>query len=120
MNAIKKAKKIIEDAGFTCKISSADTSLIVTDQVPKPGTALISGASVNLYSTGNEARVSQEVPNLKGMSYAQARNALKAKNLNIHITGSGTVLLQDPMAGTSVEEGTVINVTLKNEIQDAH
>lgn len=117
---IAEAKKIIEDAGFVCKISSADTSLIVTDQVPKPGTALISGASVNLYSTGNEARVSQEVPNLKGMSYAQARNALKAKNLNIHITGSGTVLLQDPMAGTSVEEGTVINVTLKNEIQDAH
>lgn len=117
---IAEAKKIIEDAGFVCKISSADTSLIVTDQVPKPGTALISGASVNLYSTGNEARVSQEVPNLKGMSYAQARNALKAKNLNIHITGSGTVLLQDPMAGTSVEEGTVINVTLKKEIQDAH
>ena len=117
---IAEAKKIIEDAGFVCKISSADTSLIVTDQVPKPGTALISGSSVNLYSTGNEARVSQEVPNLKGMSYAQARNALKAKNLNIHVTGSGTVLSQDPMAGTSVEEGTVINVTLKNEIQDAH
>lgn len=117
---IAEAKKIIENAGFTCKISSTDTSLIVTDQVPKPGTALISGASVNLYSTGNEARVSQEVPNLKGMNYAQARNALKAKNLNIHITGTGTVLSQDPMAGTAVEEGTVINVTLKKEIQDAH
>ena len=115
-----EAKKIIEDAGFTCKISGSDTSLIVTDQVPKPGTALIKGAIVNLYSSGNEARVSQEVPNLKGMSYAQARNALKAKNLNIHVTGSGTVLSQDPMAGTTVEEGTVINVTLKKEIQDAH
>lgn len=117
---LAEAKKIIEDAGFTCKISGTDTSLIVTDQVPKPGTALISGATVNLYSTGNEARVSQEVPNLKGMSFAQARNALKAKNLNIHVTGSGTVLSQDPMAGTSVEEGTVINVTLQKEIQDAH
>ena len=117
---VAEAKKIIEDAGFTCKISGTDTSLIVTDQVPKPGTALISGATVNLYSSGNEARVSQEVPNLKGMSFAQARNALKAKNLNIHITGSGTVLSQDPMAGTTVEEGTVINITLKKEIQDAH
>lgn len=117
---IAEAKKILEDAGFTCKISTQDTSLIVTDQVPKPGTSLISGSSVNLYSSGNEARVSQEVPNLKGMSYAQAKNALKAKNLNIHVTGTGTVLSQDPMAGTSVEEGTVINVTLKKEIQDAH
>ena len=117
---ISEAKKIIEDAGFTCKISTSDTSLIVTDQVPKPGTALINGASVNLYSTGNEARVSQEVPDLKGMSYAQARNALKSKNLNIHVSGTGTVLSQDPMAGTSVEEGTVVNVTLHKEIQDAH
>lgn len=117
---IAEAKKIIEDLGFSCKISAQDTSLIVTDQVPKPGTALINGASVNLYSTGNEARVSQEVPNVKGMSYAQARNSLKAKNLNIHVTGTGTVLSQDPMAGTSVEEGTVINVTLHKEIQDAH
>ena len=54
------------------------------------------------------------------MSYAQARNALKAKNLNIHVTGSGNVLSQDPMAGTSVEEGTVVNIVLTKQIQDAH
>ena len=117
---LAEAKKIIEDAGFTCNISSDDTSLLVTDQVPKPGTALVSGAIVNLYSEGNEARISQEVPDLKGMSYLQAKSALKQRNLNIHVTGTGTVLSQDPMAGTSVEEGTVINVTLKKEIQDAH
>ena len=117
---VAEAKKILEDAGFTCKISGTDTSLIVTDQVPKPGTSLITGSSVNIYSSGNEARVSQEVPNLKGMSYAQARNALKAKNLNIHVTGSGNVLSQDPMAGTSVEEGTVVNIVLTKQIQDAH
>ena len=117
---LAEAKKILESAGFTCKIASSDLSLTVSDQVPKPGTALISGATVNLYSSDSEARVSQEVPNLKGMSYSQARNALKAKNLNIHVTGSGTVLSQDPMAGTTVEEGTVINVILQDKIQDAH
>lgn len=117
---LAEAKKIIEDAGFTCKISGTDTSLLVTDQVPKPGTALVSGAIVNLYSEGNEARTSQTVPDLKGMTYLQAKSALKQKNLNIHVTGTGTVLSQDPMAGTAVEEGTVINVTLKKEIQDAH
>ncbi len=117
---VAEAKKIIENAGFTCKISGSDTSLVVTDQVPKPGTALIHGASVNLYSSGNETRVSQQVPDLKGMSYAQARNALKAKNLNIHITGNGYVLSQDPMAGTAVEEGSVVNVTLKSDIENSH
>jgi len=117
---LAEAKKIIEDAGFICKISGTDTSLVVTDQVPKPGTSLVSGAIVNLYSEGNEARTSQTVPDLKGMTYLQAKSALKQKNLNIHVTGTGTVLSQDPMAGTAVEEGTVINVTLKKEIQDAH
>ena len=117
---VAEAKKILENAGFTCIISENDTSVLVTDQTPKPGTPLINGATVNLYSANNEARISQEVPNLKGMSYAQARNALKAKNLNIHVSGSGVVLFQDPMAGTSVEEGTVINVTLQQQIQDAH
>ena len=117
---IAEAKKIIEASGFTCKSSGGQDSEIVTDQVPKPGTSLIAGSSVNIYSSGNEARVSQEVPNLKGMSYAQARSALKAKNLNIHVNGSGVVLSQDPMFGTSVEEGTVVNVTLQNQIKDAH
>lgn len=117
---VLEAKKILENAGFTCKISSSDTTSIVTDQMPKPGTSLISGSSVNIYTANNEARISQEVPNLKGMSYARALNALKAKNLNIRVTGTGTVLSQDPMAGTSVEEGTVINVTLQNQNQDVH
>ncbi len=117
---VAEAKKILEDAGFTCNFSGTDTSQIVTDQVPKPGTSLLEDATVQLYTATNNARVSQTVPDLKGMSYARAKNALAAKNLNIHVSGSGTVLSQDPMAGTAVEEGTVINVTLQKEIQDAH
>lgn len=117
---VAEAKKTLESIGFTAIIAGNDTSLIVTDQVPKPGTSLIKGATVNIYSSGNEARVSVEVPNLKGMTFAQARNTLKARKLNISVTGSGVVLAQDPMAGSTVEEGTVIHVTLKKEIQDAH
>lgn len=117
---VAEAKKVLENAGFTAIISGSDTSLIVTDQVPKPGTSLLKGSTVNIYSSGNEARVSVQVPNLKGMTFSQARNALKAKKLNINVTGSGVVLSQDPMAGSTVEEGTVINVTLQKQIQDAH
>lgn len=117
---VLEGKKILENAGFVCKISESDTSSIITDQMPKPGTSLINGSSVNLYTANNETRISQQVPNLKGMSYARAKNALKAKNLNIRVTGTGTVLSQDPMAGTSVEERTVINVTLQNQNQDVH
>ena len=118
---VAEAKKVLENQGFTCIVSGNDSSLLVTDQVPKPGTSLIKGSTINLYSEGNEARISTEVPNLKGMSLAQAKNALRAKNLNIHATGSsGKIVSQDPMAGTSVEQGTVINVTLQDTSTEAH
>jgi len=117
---IAQAKNDLEALGFTCNISTSDTSKLVSDQVPKPGTELLDGACINLYSDDSEARVSQEVPNLKDKSVSQARNMLKAKNLNIHVSGSGIILSQDPMAGTLVEEGTVINVTLQDKITDVH
>ena len=117
---VAEAKKILEDAGFSCKVSSSDTNSIITDQVPKPGTALISGSTICIYTSGNEARISQEVPNLKGKSLSSAISLLKAKNLNIHASGTGQVVSQEPMAGTSVEEGTVISVKLQPYSEDAH
>ncbi len=112
---ISEAKKMLENAGLTCNFSGNSDSL-VSDQIPKPGTSLKSGSIVKLYSKGNEARVSSTVPDLKGMSLSQATNALKSKNLNIKSTGTGKVISQDPIAGKSVEEGTVINVTLQEDI----
>lgn len=117
---VAEAKKILENLGITVIVSGNDTSSIVTDQVPKPGTSLIDGSTVVIYSSGNEARISSTVPNLKDMSLSQAKNSLKSKHLNINATGSGTVVSQDPMAGTTVEEGTVINVTLQQHITEAH
>lgn len=113
-----EAKKILESAGLTVSISGTSDE-IVTDQVPKPGTSLSKNAIVKIYTKGNETRVSATVPDLKGMSLSQAKNALSAKNLNIKTTGSGKVISQDPTAGTSVEEGTVITVILQEEISSS-
>ncbi len=117
---IAQAKNDLEALGFKCNISTSDMTKLVSDQVPKPGTSLLDGACVNLYSDDSDARISQEVPNLKGKSIYQARNMLAARNLNLHVSGSGIILSQDPMAGSLVEEGTVINVTLQDVIQDTH
>ena len=114
-----EAKKIIENAGFDCIISGSSEEL-VTEQMPKAGTQLIKDSIVKIYSAGNEARVSQSVPDLKGMTLSQAKATLKERNLNIQISGSGIVISQDPIAGTSVEEGTLVSVSMKPEIQDAH
>ena len=47
---------------------------------------------------------------------AVAKQILKEKNLNIDVKGSsGVVLTQDPINGTSVEEGSVITVTLQQQ-----
>lgn len=114
---VAEAQKILENAGFECKISG-DANDLVTDQMPKAGTSLIEGATVCLYTEGKDTRISQTVPSLKGMTLTEAKATLKKKNLNIKVTGTGIVTSQDLSAGTSVEEGTVVSVTLQKEIKE--
>ena len=112
---IAEAKKILENAGFKCDTTSNQDS-IVTEQVPKPGTALLKGAVVKLYSSSNNARTSVEVPSVKGLTAIKAKNILINKNLNVKVVGSGKVVSQDPIAGTNLEEGSVVTITLQDEL----
>lgn len=114
---VAEAKKIIEKQGFECEISGVDDD-IVSEQMPVAGTQLIEGSIVKLYTEDNDTRVSQTVPNLKGMSLSEAKAALKNKNLNIKYSGSGKVTSQDITAGESVDEGTVVSVVLQQEIEE--
>ncbi len=118
---VTEAQKVLTSAGFTCKIISSgdNNSTIVSDQVPKPGTMLKKDSIICLYSD-NTVRTSVTVPDLKGMTLAQATNSLKSKNLNISSEGSGVVVTQDYAKNTSVEEGTVIKVTLKQTLTEGH
>ena len=109
---IAEAQKILKAAGLEYS-SVGDADNIVSEQVPKSGTQLQKNGIVKLYAEGKDERVSQTVPDLKGVSLAQAKVMLKARNLNISSKGTGIVIAQDPKAGTSVDEGTVINVTLQ-------
>ena len=81
--------------------------------MPVAGTALIENSIVKLYSKDSDTRVSQNVPNLKGMTLSEAKAALRNKNLNIKYTGSGRVTSQSIAAETSVEEGTIVEVVLQ-------
>lgn len=119
---VTEAKKIIESAGFDPKITAYgdENLLLVKSQVPVAGTQLLKNASVLLYSEENDTRTSVTVPDLRGMSAAEAESTLKAKNLNISIEGTGYVTAQDYAKDSTVEEGTVIRVTLKATLRDAH
>lgn len=120
---VTEAQKVLKNAGLTSKISvSGDSnSLLVEDQVPKPGISVPSNSTIMLYSSENTVRTSNiTVPDLTGMTISQATNSLKSKNLNITYEGSGTVTSQDYAKGSTVEEGTAIKVTLKQTLTDAH
>lgn len=110
---VAEAKKILENAGFTCS-TSAELTDIVTEQYPVKGSQLIKDSVVKLYTETINTRVSVQVPNLNGKNLSQVKVLLKEKNLNLSVSGSGTVITQDPISGTSVEEGSIIKVTLGN------
>ena len=100
--------------GLKCD-SSSQSDDVITEQVPTSGTQLTSGGIVKLYSSGHDERVSQTVPDLKGVTFERAKIMLEAKNLNISKTGSGIVIAQNPQVGATVDEGTVVSVTLQEQ-----
>ena len=114
--SLTDARGILEAAGFKVILKATDNgSNTVDSQYPKSGVSLQAGSVVCLYTAGAEKTMKQ-VPDLKGKTAEQARNSLKSLNLNISISGSGKVISQDILAGTDVEEGSVVTVTLKDEM----
>lgn len=119
---ITEAEKILKNAGFITKtyVNGDANNTLVVDQMPKPGMSLAKNSIIILYGEGNNVATSVTVPDLKGMNASQASNTLKEKNLNISIEGSGTVISQDAVKDEQIPEGTVVKVTLKQNLTDAH
>ena len=119
---VSEAEKILKNSGFSTKtyVNGDANNTLVVDQTPKPGVSLSKNSVVVLYGEGNDVATSVTVPDLKGMNASQASNTLQEKNLNISIEGSGTVISQDAAKDEQVPEGTVIKVTLKQNLTDAH
>ena len=119
---VTEAVKVLNNLGFKVQVKTDgnQNEILVTDQVPKPGIKLSEDSIICLYADENDVRVSVKVPDLKGKTLTQARKELKSYNLNIISEGYGKIISQDISKGTSVEEGTIIKVTLKPDIGDAH
>ena len=111
---VAEAEKILANAGFETSISfdGDKNSTLVSTQVPAAESITAKDSVVVLYTENNSTRTSVTVPDLEGMSLAQAKKALKAKNLNVNYSGSGLVVSQSKKSGETVEEGTIIDVTL--------
>lgn len=116
---ISEAKQLLEDLGLKA-ITSSSSDEVITSQNPKAGVSLSKNGIVKLYTSEHSSSVSVTVPDLKGKNLSQATSSLKNKNLNIQATGTGIVVSQDQAVGTSVEEGTVIKVTLQEVTTELH
>ena len=119
---VAEAEKILKETGFTTKtyVNGDSNTLLVEDQTPKPGSSLSKNSIIVLYGQGSSISTSVTVPDLKGMNASEAASTLKSKNLNINIEGTGIVVSQDYAKDEQVQEGTIIKVTLKQTLTDAH
>jgi len=91
----------------------------VISQSPAPGTELTKGRTITL--TVSKGREGIAVPKLTGLSRADAESQLKDLGLVPKTTEQessndpGTVLAQDPPAGTTVDKGATVSLTVAKE-----
>ena len=85
----------------------------VTGQMPAAGTTLPQGSQVMLYTQQDVALTPMDlvqVPDVFGLSMAEAGRLLRMRNLEMEIAGSGLAVSQSPAAGEYVAPGTIITV----------
>ena len=121
----EEAVKLLREAGLAARIEG--TGDIVTGQLPGKGTVVASGTTVLIY-TGEIPEAEEEtVPELTGLTYTEAREALFSRGLFLRsdstiLADSDTVrvVFQSTGAGESVPTGSVIEVSIVNDDNDTY
>lgn len=110
---VGEAIRMLNSAGLKYDVDSSDLNKIVTAQMPVANEQLNEKSLVKLYLQGNDTRFNTVVPDVKNLDIVSATKKLSDKHLNIKISGSGMSILQDPPAGTTVEQGTIVRVEFR-------
>ena len=116
-----KARAVVHDAHAEVRneyltVNVVGTGANVVRQVPEAGTVVSKWSTVILYTDDSEAVEEGVVPDLLGLSVAEATEKLAAAGLTIEIVAEdadaeGLVAIsQTPEAGTVLAEGTVVTV----------
>jgi beta-lactam-binding protein with PASTA domain len=120
--ALAQARQALQAAGL--KVVAQGQGGTVQSQEPAAGSSVRKGAAVALRLTTSgpngpndllRAQRKVSVPNLTGLTLAQAQQALQAAGLAWQVSGTGTgrVRNQWPQAGTQVNRGSAVSVTLQ-------
>lgn len=119
---ISDAKEELSGQGFRVKVSGKGKTVI--DQLPKPGVRMAENSIVLLYTEEKEAEY-VTVPDLAGVSIADARDILHGRGLNFETIGAGQnstggayAVKQSIAAGKEVPPATVIGVEFRHSASD--
>lgn len=114
-----EAAKSLEDAELRYRVIGEGET--VTDQLPAAGAMLASGSETILYLGAEISPDMETVPDVTGMSYIQARDTLSYYGIYISTrscvkdAARQIVSSQSLAAGTEVDHGCIIDVTLIDE-----
>lgn len=110
---VGEATRMLTNLGLKYSVDEVDENAVVVGQMPVQGETLTKGSLVRLFIEGNDTRFSTVVPDVRNMDITTATKTLTESNLNIKVSGTGMSILQDPAAGTTVEQGTIVRVEFR-------
>ena len=90
----------------------------VTAQLPRSGVTIAAGTQIILYYDASPSEESEEMPDLSGLSYSEARDVLSRRGLYLQswspVSDAGRQIVggQSIPAGTMVEHGSIVSVAL--------
>lgn len=116
----QRAESALSAQGFEVRfVGDVTSNKKVSTQIPGAGYSIPKGSTVVLY-LGNEHDIeTTEVPDVIGMTVAQANEAITNAGLNIKISGGAAendkavATMQTYLHGTEVYKGTVVEVTFQ-------
>lgn len=123
--SLDDAKANINDSGLRVKIEGSGGEVV--DQLPKPGARLSKDSIVILYTDANTAEKQKKVtvPNVYGLSAAEAKAKINAAGLNFETVGAGQAgsegayaVKQSQKAGKRVAAGTIVGIEFRTKSSD--
>ncbi|MGI5959313.1 MAG: penicillin-binding transpeptidase domain-containing protein [Massiliimalia sp.] len=120
---VTAAQEELAQQGMEVQVVGSGTTVV--DQMPQSGVSVAKGSKVILYTEAVSQPEMTTVPNVVGLTVAEANQVLTNAQLNISMdTSAGSndgtvhVTTQSMPEGTSVPIGTVISITYAKEIAD--
>ena len=120
----EEARTKLESAGFACKTVGSGAE--VTDQTPAGGAIVPNNATILLYLGEEKPDTPATMPEVVGMTAAEANQAITNAGLIMKVTGatsssSGNVraISQSAAAGTQLERGSVVTVQFGSQSSGA-